>query len=417
MKEIKKLTKISGKLIQVPSSKSYLNRALIIASLTNEKVELINVVDLCEDVITMIDILSKLGIKIEYNIEKKILTIYGQGGSFIKPKDKILNCEIAGTTTRFTIGLSLLFVFNVDITAKGRMLKRPIVDLINAIKQFNVTCEYLDKQDYLPIKIFSKKREIKKSIQIDCGKSSQFLTSILMVAPLIGLEKIEVFNLISKSYVDVTIDIMKEFGVNVHKINYEIFEIPQVKFQRKIPYLIEADWSSASYFIAIEYLHSYKLNIELNYNSVQGDRNFIEILEQIKKYNNKQETLILNMSSMPDTSMTAMIICAFQDFDTKIIGLKSLKDKESNRLQAMYDEFLKIGIKTIISDDWDSITINGNKNLEIKDSIEIETYQDHRIGMCFAVLGTKTGNIIIKNSDVVKKSFPNFWDMLDSLYE
>ncbi len=118
------------------------------------------------------------------------------------------------------------------------------------------------------------------------------------------------------------------------------------------------------------------------------------------------------MRNMPDVSMTAMIICALQDFTTKITGLKTLKIKECDRLTAMQNELQKVGIKTKVSPNFDAITIYGNENFILKTQVEIETYNDHRIAMCFAILGTKIGNLKIKNCNVIKKSFPNFWQEL-----
>lgn len=346
MKEIKLLTKINNKSIEIPCSKSYLNRALIIASLTNNVVKLINIIEPGEDVVLMINILSKLGIKIEHNITENMLIVYGRGGKFSKPEYGILNCGIAGTTARFTVGLSTLFDFDITITGEGKMLERPIFDLINTIKQIGIEYEYLDKKDYLPVKIFREKNIKISEINIDCSKSSQFLSSLLMITPLIGLKKIEVSNLVSKSYIDITLDVMQEFGIDIVNLDYEIFQIPKTKYKREISYSIESDWSSVSYFIALEYLHEIELNmVELNYNSMQGDRGFVEILKQIKMHNNEKETLVLDMSSMPDTSMTAMIISAFQNFTIKIIGLRTLKDKECNRLQVMQNEFKKLALK------------------------------------------------------------------------
>ena len=122
------------------------------------------------------------------------------------------------------------------------------------------------------------------------------------------------------------------------------------------------------------------------------------------------------METMPDTSMTAMIVCAFQDFNTKIIGLQTLKNKECDRLKVMHDEFAKIGIKTEISKEYDGITIYGNSKLKLKKDIKIETYNDHRIAMCFAIVGAKLGHIIIDKPNVVNKSFPNFWKEFEKIY-
>ena len=157
--------------------------------------------------------------------------------------------------------------------------------------------------------------------------------------------------------------------------------------------------------------------MKLSKKSSQGDRKFVKILDKIYSFDSKKNALILNMKTMPDAALTAIAVCALQSFKTKIVGLETLKNKECDRLKAMHDELAKIGIKTAISKGYNAITIYGNADLKLKKDVEIETYNDHRIAMCFAILGTKIGNLEIENPDVVKKSFPNFWQELDKCYK
>ena len=157
--------------------------------------------------------------------------------------------------------------------------------------------------------------------------------------------------------------------------------------------------------------------MKLSKKSSQGDRKFVKILDKIYSFDGKKNTLNLNMKTMPDAALTAIAVCALQGFKTKIIGLETLKNKECDRLKAMRDELAKMGIKTAISKGYNAITIYGNADLKLKKDVEIETYNDHRIAMCFAILGLKLGHILIKKPEVVKKSFPNFWQELDKCYE
>lgn len=430
MKIVKKLKQINKNAeIILPSSKSYLNRALIVASIQDYDIELTNINDICDDVNDLMRVLREIGIKIEANDDNngtKTIKVYGKNGYFTPPKNSIINCGLGGTTTRFLIGLSLLFDFDVEITATGKMLERPINSLVDAIQSLGKKVEYLEKENCLPIKINGKIDKNIEKIEIDCSKSSQFLSANLLISSKIGLKQIIAKNIVSKTYINITKDVLEKFGVDIEIIEKEndlicnINTNIQIKDnEHQIP--IEIDWSSASYFLALEFLFNTKLNIVvLEQKSSQGDSNFVDILEKIKTFsknnNDKNNILEINMETMPDVSMTAMVVCAFQDFNTKITGLGTLKNKECDRLKAMHDEFAKIGIKTEISTEYDAITIYGNSKFELKKDIEIETYNDHRIAMCFAIVGAKLGHIIIEKPDVVNKSFPNFWQEFEKIY-
>ena len=431
MKIIKKLERINKNVeIILPSSKSYLNRALIVSSIQNDNVELTNISDICDDVKDLIRCLKEIGIKIEVNDDKnntKTIKVFGKNGVFIPPNNTIINCGLGGTTTRFLLGLSLLFDFDIEITATGKMLERPVNSLIDVIKLLGKSVEYLQNENCLPVKISGKIDKNIDKIEIDCSKSSQFLSAILLIGNKIGLKQIFAKNIVSKTYINITKDVLEKFGVNIELIEKENnlicninTNIPSKGATRRIP--IEIDWSSASYFLALEFLFNTKLKIiGLEQKTSQGDSKFIDILDKIKTFsknnNTKHSMLEINMETMPDVSMTAMVVCTFQDFNTKIAGLETLKNKECNRLKAMHDEFKKIGIKTKISPAYDAITVYGNSKYELKNQVEIETYNDHRIAMCFAILGAKTGNIKINNENVVNKSFPNFWKELEKCYK
>ena len=405
----------------LPSSKSYLNRALIVASYKSGITTLTNITDICDDVRDLINALTKLGVKITINEQKGEIVVIGTGGKFCCPENGEINCGLGGTTTRFLIGLSLLFNFDVKITAIGKMLERPVNNLLDVISKLGKNVKYLQKPDCLPIEI-SKTNGLKtpNEIEIDCSKSSQFLSAVLLIASQIGLKKIVAKKLVSRPYIDITIDVLRQYGIEVKTTqNGEdlICEVVEnhntTNTNRQIE--VETDWSSASYFLALEKLHNIKLKTNLtNKTSSQGDSKIVEILAQIENFDGDE--LVIDMKSMPDVSMTAMVVCVLKNFNTTITGLETLKNKECDRLKAMHDELEKCGVKTEISQNYDAITIYGKGEFELKNSVKISTYHDHRIAMCFAVLGTKIGNLKIENPDVVKKSFPNFWLELNKLY-
>jgi 3-phosphoshikimate 1-carboxyvinyltransferase len=250
------------------------------------------------------------------------------------------------------------------------------------------------------------------------------LTAILLVAAHVGARQIVAKNIVSKTYINITKDVLKKFGINVKMIKKNNDLICEIlsnittnsnTINRNID--VETDWSAATYFLALERIFDVNFDMKLSKNSSPGDAKFVEILDKIYSFHDKKNTLILDMKSMPDAALTAMVACALQNFTTKITGLETLKNKECDRLKAMHDEFEKCGIKTEISQNYDAITIYGKGIFELQNTVKISTYNDHRIAMCFAILGTKIGNLEIENPGVVKKSFPNFWQELDKCYE
>lgn len=416
--------------INIPSSKSYLNRALILSSFQENKTKLYGISDICDDVNDMIQSLKALGVEIiltKDNNSEITLLINGNNGKFLKPKNGIINCGIGGTTSRFLLGLSALFDFDIKITAEWKMLERPISEILIFLQKIGKTFDFLSVKNHFPVMIYHHKNIDIKKIEIDGSISSQFLSSILMVSKQLDIKKIIVKNLVSKSYVNITLDVLKKFDIvfNVIKDNNKlIYSLLENKLntknklkQKNKNILIEKDWSSASYFLALQYLLGIKEDIlQMPKSKTQGDAKFVKIIQKIEKYKqqkDKTKPLILNMANMPDVSMTAMIICAVNNFITKITGVKTLQHKECDRLMAMQNELSKLGIITKISKNFNTITIYGNENIELKNSILIETYNDHRIAMCFAILGAKIGNIKIKNANVVSKSFKDFWKELN----
>ncbi len=421
--EIKKINVINKELnsvIEIPGSKSYTNRALIIASLANGKSILKNPL-YSDDTKYMIESLEKLGVKFEKN--DKDLVVYGTGGKFNTVDNMELFCGIAGTTSRFLTGLSVLFKNNVIINGEGKILERPIGELVDGLKQIGVKIEYLGKEGSLPLKVNGKNVN-GNEISISGKISSQYFTALMMVAPLLknGLKIRVLDEQISKSYIDITCDIMKTFGVNVINNNYKEYIIEKSEY-KATSYTIEGDWSSASYFMCIGALHNGIIEIKnLNKNSVQGDRGFAYLIEKIGaevkygdnsvivKGNGKIKPIITNMESMPDTAMSLAVLLSFAEGESKIMGLSTLKNKETDRLLALYNELKKLSIDSEIGDDY--IIVKGGKHRIIGN---IETYDDHRIAMSFAVVGTVIDGVDIVNPAVVGKSFPEFWDYLYNL--
>ena len=421
--EVNKIDEIKKRsAVEIPSSKSYTNRALIIASLVDGKTILHNPL-YSDDTKYMMESLEKIGVVFEKN--NKDLVVYGNGGNFALENDNVeLFCGMAGTTSRFLTGLLALMDTNVVINGEGKILERPIGELVEGLRQIGVKIDYLGKTGSLPLRGNGKSIGFAgnhNEISMNGGVSSQYFTALMMVAPLLknGLTINVIDKQVSSSYIDMTIDIMKTFGVDVVNKNYKQYVIEPAKY-RAVEYSVEGDWSSASYFCCLGALFDGGIEVaNVNNNSVQGDKNFVELLKQMGaevKYctdsvfvrGRNLKPIDVDMKLMPDAAVSLAVLLSFVDGKSKITGLSTLKNKESDRLMALHNELKKLSIDTEIGDDF--IIIYGGKPKVVG---EIETYNDHRIAMSFAIAGAKLGGLKIKNPAVVSKSFPDFWNCLN----
>lgn len=417
---INKIDNLNNAKIEILGSKSYTNRALIIASLTEGKTILNNPL-YSDDTKYMIESLEKLGVKFEKSDKK--LVVYGNVGKFQVNENIELFCGLAGTTSRFLTGLLALIKDDIIITGEGKILERPIGDLVDGLQQIGANIKYLGKEGSVPLK-GNGKNISGNEISINGSVSSQYFTALMMVAPLLkdGLKINVIREQVSKSYIDITCDIMKSFGVDVINNNYKDYIIKPSKY-KAIEYNIEGDWSSASYFCCLGALIDGGIEISnLNNNSVQGDKQFAKLMKKVGavvEYKNnsvfikkdKIRPITVNMETMPDTAMSLAVLLSFANGKSRINGLSTLKNKESNRLLAMKNELAKLSIETEIGDDY-IVICGGNYHRVIG---EIETYNDHRIAMSFAIAGAVIGGVEIKNPEVVSKSFPNFWEYFNNL--
>lgn len=415
--ELKPLLKPIKTSVNIPGSKSYTNRALLIAALSNSKVKIINPL-ISDDTEAMIDCLRKLGIKIK--VLDNMIEVLDNIDS-IKNLSYDLDVNESGTTIRFLLALSTVIPGVKILRGKKGLNKRPIGDLVEGFRQLGAKIEYLDKKGYPPVKVLSSKLE-PGIIKIKGNVSSQFISALLMIAPLIGEVIIEVTgNQISRPYIAMTIAIMKQFGVKVQKIIDKKYFIPGNQKYEAGEYIVEGDVSSASYFFAIAALTKFTLIVKnINPNSIQADMKFLKILEDMGNTivpGDNQITLIgkgiipvnVNMVDCPDQIQTLAVLASFAKGVTKISGVQSLRIKETDRLLALTQEVKKMGIKTSITKD--TLTIHGGNPR----ATQIETYGDHRMVMSFAVAGAKLSGMRIVDPDVVNKTFPEFFEKLKSI--
>ncbi|MEM2918632.1 MAG: 3-phosphoshikimate 1-carboxyvinyltransferase [Candidatus Altiarchaeota archaeon] len=403
--------------VKAPASKSLTNRALIIASLAKGTSTLRNV-SFCEDTFHMINSLRVFGIRISK--KKNKLLVNGTGGKLVAYGKKELFVGNSGTAMRFlTTFAGLSKGGEITIRGNERMNKRPIQDLIDALKQSGVAIHSKNNNGCPPVVIKSSKF-FGGNIKLNGTTSSQYLSSLLMCAPFAKEgAKIEIIGeLTSKPYVDMTIDLMKRFGVMVKRKDYKKFNITKQKYKAR-DILLEGDATNASYFFALAAITKGTIRVnEINPKTIQGDIKFLDILKQmgckIKKGKDWVEIqgrtlrgITTDMNSMPDVVPTLAIVALFAKGRTKIKNVKNLRIKETDRLRALTNELEKIGAK--VKELEDGLLISPVKKLK---ECKIETYNDHRIAMSFGILSLVEPRIKIKNPNCVKKSFPEFWKIL-----
>lgn len=403
--------------IIIPGSKSYTIRALFIAALSGSRVKIINPL-ICDDTQTMIDCLRVLGVKI---LEGKDY-FEVSGNLFNIPKILYnLNANLSGISLRFLLALSTVIPGTKIISGKNGLNKRPVADLVYGLIQLGAKIEYLDKIGYPPVKVTSSSLQ-SGTIKIKGSVSSQYISAILIVAPLAGDVTINVTGIqISTPYIDMTIDIMEKFGIKVKNNNYKSYSISANQKYTAKQYLVEGDLSSASYFLAIAVLTKSKITLKnISLDSKQADIKFVKILEkmgnkivpgknQITIIGKDIKSLNVDMTNCPDQVQTLAVLSSFAKGVTKISGIQSLRIKETDRVLALTSELKKMGIKT--SANRNTLTIHGGS----PKPAQIETYGDHRMAMAFAIACCKIPDTEIKNPEVVSKTYPQFWEDLKKL--
>ena len=412
--------------VKIPGSKSITQRALICASLANGISILKNPL-FSEDTELLINGLKCLGIKIKK--DNTSLIVNGNSGKFKSSGKKEIYMGNNGTGLRFLIALSCFYPDEVIITGNNRMKNRPVNELVDALNSAGFSILYIENRGYPPVLIkgnLSVEHKFKSKIKIKSTKSSQFVSAILLAGVLFknGLILEVNENIPSKPYIDITLQVMKYFGVEVGK-NSSHFTVYPSSYESKI-YNIEGDFSSASYFMALPFFSNNEVLVEnLNYNySFQPDKKIIDILKKMgAEIDIKENSIIvkpsklngieIDMNECPDIVPTVAVISSISEGETIIKNIKHLRYKESDRIFAIEKNLKKFGINVKSGEDF--LIINGDREkiMQIKDEIVIETFDDHRIAMSFALFKLSGLNIKFDNQNCVKKSFPQFWEMFN----
>ena len=403
--------------ITVPGSKYIANRVLIIAALANGNSIIKNVPD-NEDINATIEALKKLGIKI--NKKNSDLEIIGNGGKINSPNGEI-NVKESGTLLRFITGLAALAEGKTVITGSNRIKERPISDLLNSLKDLGIECKSLNDENP-PVEVIGGTLN-GGTTKIKGNVSSQYISSLLLISPYAknDVKIIIELDLVSKSYVDMTISLMEEFGIKVENDNYKALKVKSGQKYNAMDYEIPGDWSSANYFLAAAAIVPGKVKINGIDNSAEGEAKFADALGKMGcKVNRKDDSIEItgkenicgidiDMSQMPDAVQTLAAVAVFANGTTRIKNIRNLKYKESNRINDTVNELKKLGINAAAKDDEIAIK-DGKVNPAI-----IDSHNDHRMVMSFAFIGLKILGIKIENPECVNKSFPGFWDKLKEI--
>lgn len=421
MIEIQPIRKPIDATIEVPGSKSYTNRALLVAALARGASTVTGAL-FSDDTRYMCNALQKLGVKIHADEQQARFNIHGNGGD-IPVSSADLYIGNSGTTSRsLTAYVSLgrgKFVIDGDAPMRHG---RPIADLLDALTQIGVSARSQFGNGHLPVIIEANGLEGGKT-RLDVSKSSQFLTALLLIAPYAknGVE-IQVVGEREMPYIDITLAVMEAFGVKVVSEGYRYFRIEEgQRYQPRI-YNVEPDASNASYFFAAAALTGGRVTVQhLSLDSMQGDVQFVRILEKMGCQVTVSDSGITltgprqlkgvdaDMRAISDTSLTLAAIAPFADSKVTLRNIEHTRWQETDRIHAMVTELRKLGVPVIEHQD----------GLEISPSpvtpTAIDTYEDHRMAMAFALVGLKENGIRINDPECVSKTFPNYFQVFEAL--
>ena len=406
---------ISGT-ISAPPSKSYTHRAVILGALAEGETVVENFLT-SDDTQYTISACRSLGVDIQSS--GKTLKIIGTGGQLpVKRDSQRIFVGNSGSTIRMVASLAALTPTKVVFDGEARLHQRPIGDLLAALKSLGVEASSVRGNGCPPIEIQGGKL-LGGEVVISGMVSSQYISSLLMVAPYaeraVNIKVID--ELRSKPYVDITIDTMREFGVEVENHNYKEFIVKGGQKYQGRHYKVEGDYSSAAYFFAAGATSRGTITVgNLKSNSVQGDRYFLDILSgmgcrvnyhggQVKlTRENELAGVTVDMGDYPDIVQPLAVVAAYAKGKTEIINIGHLRYKETDRVENTACELRKMGIKVEVKED--AMTINGGKP---KGGV-VETYNDHRMAMSLAVAALSAdGETIINGAEAVTKSYPEFF--------
>ncbi|EGI5311181.1 3-phosphoshikimate 1-carboxyvinyltransferase, partial [Salmonella enterica subsp. enterica serovar Weltevreden] len=405
--------------INLPGSKSVSNRALLLAALACGKTVLTNLLD-SDDVRHMLNALSALGINYTLSADRTRCDITGNGGALRAPGALELFLGNAGTAMRPLAAALCLGQNEIVLTGEPRMKERPIGHLIDSLRQGGANIDYLEQENYPPLRL--RGGFTGGDIEVDGSVSSQFLTALLMTAPLAPEDTtIRVKGeLVSKPYIDITLNLMKTFGVEIANHHYQQFVVKGgQQYHSPGRYLVEGDASSASYFLAAGAIKGGTVKVTgIGRKSMQGDIRFADVLEKmgatitwgddfIACTRGELHAIDMDMNHIPDAAMTIATTALFAKGTTTLRNIYNWRVKETDRLFAMATELRKVGAE--VEEGHDYIRITPPAKLQHAD---IGTYNDHRMAMCFSLVALSDTPVTILDPKCTAKTFPDYFEQL-----
>ena len=401
--------------VKMPGSKSISNRVLLLAALAHGETRVENLLD-SDDTGVMLNALELLGVR----IERDSATV--RGGSFPN-KSADLHLGNAGTAFRPLTAVLALAGGEYRLSGSLRMHERPIGDLVDALRAFGARIDYLGKEGFPPLALHPGTIRRGAPLRVRGDLSSQYLSALLMAAPLSGSEtRIEVEGeLISKPYVEITLNLMRRFGVEVERDGWKTFTVPARRYASPGQIRVEGDASSASYFLAAGAIGGGPVRVEgVGRSSIQGDIRFTEVLQKMgakiswgedwieaSAGRGKLKPIDADLNHIPDAAMTAAVVALFAQGPSTIRNIASWRVKETDRIAAMATELRKLGAAVEAGAD----TLRVTPPPELR-SAAIDTYDDHRMAMSFSLAAFGGIRVRINDPACVGKTFPEYFEAL-----
>jgi len=419
---LKPIKHIEGE-VNLPGSKSLSNRALLIAALAEGTTRITNLLE-SDDTRHMLNALKLLGVEYTLSEDGAECTVIGNGGPFESGETLELFLGNAGTAMRPLCAALTLGSGTYVLTGEPRMKERPIGHLVDALKDAGADITYLENEGYPPLKIEANGLK-GGEVNIEGSISSQFLTALLMAAPMAQSEmQINIIGeLVSKPYIDITLHIMKQFGVDVINEQYKHFIVKGGQCYRALDtFMVEGDASSASYFLAAAAIKGGTVKVTgIGKNSIQGDVVFADVLEKmgakvewgddyVSVTKGELNAVDMDFNHIPDAAMTIATTALFAKGTTTLRNIYNWRVKETDRLHAMATELRKVGAEVEEGEDY--LSIIPPKQIQ---HAAIDTYDDHRMAMCFSLLALDPVSVTINEPECTAKTFPTYFEVLESI--
>lgn len=419
--EVQPLTQPFEVEFRPPGSKSITNRALICAALARGTSKLTGAL-FAEDTEAMVRCLTALGVRIQTEPSAQRITIDGMRGA-PEVQGAVLDAGLSGTTSRFVAPVAALGRSTVVLDGAAALRLRPMGEMFDALTALGCVLLPLGEPDHLPVQIEAAGL-VGGSLQLRGDVSSQFLSGLLLAAPEMneGLQVEMLGDLVSQPYVEMTLKVMEAFGAQTAHEQYQRLSVQPTGYRAVSEFSVEPDASAASYFFAAAALLGGSVKIQgLGTGSMQGDLGFVDLLERMGAQVTRTATstqvvgtgtlhgIEVDMAEMSDTAQTLAAIAPFADSPTRVTGIGFIRAKETDRISAVVTELQRLGVDA--AEEADGFLIRPG----VPQPGVVQTYQDHRMAMSFALIGLRVPGIRIADPGCVAKTYPSFWNELERL--